>query len=152
MIALGVTTRHVEQARLPRRCTLTGKILQLDADIRQQDMHYSPCAKLCDSACFLQRHRAAYFLSKGTVFSKLGMAPKRFPMYRISMDTVPFLETIVYFHSYTHYKVLHWAGTQSRKQGRGAHKTSLMFAPWTLATNQATNADGQGGVELRRPL
>jgi hypothetical protein len=71
--------------------------------------------KFVTSALFLRRHIATRLLPKGTVFCKLGLCPKRVLEHIASQWTlgILFLETIVHFHSYERYKILHTGSTTS---------------------------------------
>jgi hypothetical protein len=66
----------------------------------------SPCAKVCN-LCPLRRHRAAYLLSKDTMFSRLETDPKRVQNTSHLDGYYPVPRYYCAFHSYTRYKVLH---------------------------------------------
>jgi hypothetical protein len=63
--------------------------------------------KFLISALFLRRHIAARLLWKGTILSRLGMYPKRVQNKSHANGHCLFLETIVHFHSYARYQILH---------------------------------------------
>jgi hypothetical protein len=63
--------------------------------------------KFVFSALFLRRHRAACNYLKTQCSLDSGWIRRESRTYRILMDAILFLETIVHFHSYARYKVLH---------------------------------------------
>jgi hypothetical protein len=58
--------------------------------------------KFVTSALFLRRLATGHSVLQTRHVSKESLGT-----YRISMDTIPSLETIVQFHSYERYKILH---------------------------------------------
>ena len=66
----------------------------------------SSCAKFCN---LHPLHIDSYMLTIGRhkYLPDSACTQEESRMYRISMDAILFLETIVRFHSYTHYHVLH---------------------------------------------
>jgi hypothetical protein len=63
--------------------------------------------KFVTYALILRRHTAICLLLRGTMFSRLGMYPKRALDISHLDGYYPVSETIVHFHSYERYKVWH---------------------------------------------
>jgi hypothetical protein len=68
----------------------------------------SLCARVCNLYSFLAKaHSYTLAIERHSVLQTRNVTRESPRTYRISMGTILFLETIVHFHSYEHYKVFH---------------------------------------------
>jgi hypothetical protein len=68
----------------------------------------SLCARVCNLCSFLAKaHICTLAIERHSVLQTRNVTRESPRTYRISMGTILFLETIVHFYSYEHYKVLH---------------------------------------------